>query len=76
MFKSEYQVTPCYFSDKLDYITFRSGKALSVFLQNTDYDCDVKVKTTRVIDYQQGSVFYSEGLDEYGAYGENNGPLI
>lgn len=73
MLKTEYQVKPCYFSDSKDYITFKSGESLSVFLQNTDYDCDVKVKT--ILKVVPNLRVVSKGFDEYGAYGENNGPL-
>jgi len=73
MLKTEYQVTPCYFTDKTDHIIFKSGSGLSTFLQNTDYDCDVKVKT--ILVNKPNLTVVSQQFDEYGNYGENNGPL-
>ena len=60
-----YQVTPCYFTDKSDFIVFKTGAGLTAFLENTDYDCDVAIST-------DSSVVH---FNEYAYYGENNGPV-
>ena len=63
--KTTYKVTPCYFQDKSDFITFKTGAGLSEFLLRTEYDCDVAISTdSSVISF-----------NEYLYYGENNGPV-
>ena len=63
--KTTYRVTPCYFTDKTDFITFKSGAGLTSFLENTEYECDVAISTDSSVSY----------LNEYSYYGENNPPV-
>ena len=63
--RTTYHVTPCYFTDKSDFIVFKTGKGLTAFLENTDYDCEVSVRTDNSV----------VSFNEYGFYGDNNGPL-
>ena len=63
--KTTYRVTPCYFTDKTDFITFKSGAGLTSFLENTEYECDVAISTDSSV----------VSFNEYLYYGENNGPV-
>jgi len=52
-------------SQQSDFIVFKTGKGLTAFLENTEYDCEVKVTTDSSV----------VSFNEYSFYGENNGPL-
>ena len=60
-----YHVTPCYFTDKSDFIVFKTGAGLTAFLENTAYDCDVAILTNNSV----------APFNEYSYYGENNAPV-